>query len=81
MTTSLEKALKRIKLPQIRTLILPPAAHSILRHCHNVEDVVYVARDITWPRYRFPKSLGSNRNSNIKRLAFSLILWPNLPRE
>ena len=81
LTTSLEKALKRVKLPQIKTLILPPAAHPILRHCRNVEDVVYVVRDRTWPSDQFLESLSSNPNSKIKRLAIPLTLWPNLSRE
>ena len=78
-TGLLEKALKRVKLPQIKTLILSPNAHPILRHCHNVEDVVYAARP--WPRNGFLKSLGSNRGSKVKRLAIPLILWPNPSRE
>src|SRR5579872_348539 len=35
----LRDALKGIKLPQIRTLILPSMAHSLLRHCPNVDDL------------------------------------------
>ena len=31
--------LKYATLPQIRTAILPPAAHHILRHCPNIEDL------------------------------------------
>ena len=82
LSTSLEKALKRsIKLPQIKTLILSPAAHPILRRCPNVEDVVYAVRNRTWPSNGFLKSLRSNRNSKIKRLAIPLILCPNPSRE
>ena len=31
--------LKSTTLPQIRTVILPSAAHHILRHCPNIEDL------------------------------------------
>ena len=81
MGTSLKEALERVKLPQIKTLILPPTAHHILRHCHNVEDVVYVARNITWPSDEFLASLGPSRNSKIKRLTIPLIVWPSPSRE
>ena len=77
MGTSLKEALERVKLPQIKTLILPPTAHHILRHCHNVKDVFYVARNITWPSDAFLASLGSSRNSKIKRLTIPLIVWPS----
>ena len=80
-TTILEKVFKRVKLPQIKTLILPPAAHPILRHCHDIEDVVYVVRDGTWPSDGFLESLASNRNSKIKRLAIPLVSWPNPSRK
>ena len=82
LSTSLEKALKRsIKLPQIETLILPPAAHPILRLCHNVEDVVYAVGDRALPSSGFLRSLESIRNSKIKRLAIPLISWPDPSRE
>ena len=81
MTTPLEKALKRVKLPQIRTLILPPAAHPILRHCHNVEDIIYKVSKLTWPFDGSPESLESNQKSQVKRLAIPLHLWPNSFRE
>lgn len=35
----LRKALRGLKLPQIRTLILPSTAHHILRHCPNVDNL------------------------------------------
>jgi len=38
-TEPLRKALHGIKLPQIRTLILPSMAHCLLRHCPNVDDL------------------------------------------
>lgn len=33
------RALDGIKLPQIKTLILPSMAHCLLRHCPNVDDL------------------------------------------
>ena len=81
MTTSLEEALKRVKLPQVETLILPPTAHPILRHCRHVKDVVYMVKDITWPSDGFLASLASNQNSKVNRLAIPLILWPNPSRK
>jgi len=33
------KALDGVKLPQIRTLILPSTSHGLLRHCPNVDDL------------------------------------------
>lgn len=36
----LETELKGIKLPPIRTLILPLTGHPLLQHCCDVEDVV-----------------------------------------
>jgi len=35
----LRNALNGVELPQIRTLILPSMAHSLLRHCPNVDDL------------------------------------------
>ena len=35
----LRHALGGVELPQIRTLILPSMAHSLLRHCPNVDDL------------------------------------------
>ena len=42
ITTPLENALKGVKLPQIKALILFPTAHPLLQHCRNVEDVACV---------------------------------------
>ena len=39
MTTKLRLAFEKIKLPSIRTVVLPTIAHHILRSCPNVEDV------------------------------------------
>ena len=81
VATALEKALEGVNLPQIKTLILSTDYHPILRHCHNVEDVVYVAGHGAWCSDEFLESLASNQNPKIKRLAIPLILWPNPSRE
>lgn len=69
----LENALKGIKLPQVRTLILPPAAHHLLRCCPNVEDVDWVIGDKAVTSDEFLGSLASIRHSKIKRLAIPLV--------
>jgi len=81
ITTPLENALKCVKLPQIKTLILPPTAHPLLRHCHNVEDVVYVVGDEIPPSDEFLESLASNQDSKVKRLAIPLVLWGDPSRK
>lgn len=89
---TLKNALINIKLPMIKTLIIPPTAHPLLRHCHDVEDIVYVvgdsachaARDKTKSRCyesEFLGSLASNKDSKIKRLAIPLVWWPNPSRK
>ena len=79
ITTRLKKALKGVKFPQIKTLILPPAAHLLLKHCRNVEEVFCVCYKYeTVPSDGFLIALTSNRKSKIKRLAIPLVLWPNL---
>ena len=79
--TSLKKALKGVKLPQIKTLILPPNAYPFLRHCRDVENVVCVVMyGITYSD-GILRSLASNRNSKVKRLAMPLGLWTNPSRE
>ena len=56
------RTLTRVKLPKIRTLITPPAAHPLLRHCHSVEDVVYVVvTDETKLRHYEPMLLQAPR--------------------
>ena len=77
----LEVALKRVELPQIKTLILPPTAYPILRHCRDVEDVVYVVGDKTRSSHELVESLASNQNSKVKGLAIPLISWPNASRK
>ena len=78
----LKKALKHIKLPQIKTLIIPPAAHSLLRHCRDIEDLA-CSSDASrkFPSDTILGSLASNRDSKIKRLMIPLILWANPSRK
>ena len=78
----LKKALKRIKFPQIKALILPPAAHSLLRHCHGIEELVCVRQAcINFPSDTILGSLASNRDSKVKRLMVPLVSWTNPSRK
>ena len=77
IATPLKDALRGAKLPQIKTLILPPAAHPLLRHCRNVEDVVCLVGCKITSFDRFLGSLAFNRDSKVKRLAIPLVLWTN----
>ena len=74
-TTPLKKALRRVKLPQVKTLIIPPAAHPLLQHCCGVEDIVCMNMYKTRSPDGFLRSLAPNRDSKIKRLAIPLTLW------
>ena len=73
-TMLLRKALRRVKLPQIKTLILPPAAHPLLKHCPDVEIVDWLIGDIITTSSEFLRPLASIRDSKIKRLAIPLVL-------
>ena len=73
ITAPLENALKRVKLPQIKALILPPAAYPFLRRCHNVEDIVCVVSSDDACYDGFIESLASNRDAKVKRLAIPLV--------
>ena len=77
ITIPLQEALKRVKLPQIRTLIIPPEAYPLLWHCCDVEDVVCVTRDNTISSDEFLGALSSNRNTKVRRLAIPLVSWGN----
>ena len=81
MTSPLKNALKRVKLPQIQTLIIPPAAHPLLRSCLNVEDVVCAVRYNFTSSDGFLRSLSFNRDSKVKRLAVPLVLWSKPSRK
>ena len=80
-TTELKYALMGVELPQIKSLILPPAAHFLLRHCRHVEDVVCVTGDLDMSPGGFLISLSSKRDSKVKRLAISLVTWDNPSRK
>jgi len=80
IATPLKSALKGVKLPQIKTLIIPPAAHPLLRHCRNVEDVVCVVGSKPIHSEEFLRSLGFNQDSKVKQLAIPLVLWENPSR-
>ena len=80
MTAPLKDALEGVKLPQIKTLILPPAAHPLLQHCHNAEDVICVIEYYTGSSDEFFESLASNQDSKVKRLAIPL-LWGKQSRK
>ena len=75
--TPLKSALKGVKLPQIRTLILPPFAYPLLQHCSEVEDVVCVVNFQTVSSDEFLGSLASNQDSKVMRLAIPLVMWTN----
>ena len=81
ITTSLEKALKHVELPQIKLLILPPAVHPLLRHCRNVEDVVYVVVNKAILTDEFLGSLASNQDSKVKHLTIPLVSSGNPSRK
>ena len=76
---SLENELGRVKLPQIKTLILPPHAFPLLRSCRNVEDVVYVlvGSGIEFVK-EFWESLASIQDSKVKRLTIPMISRENI---
>ena len=78
---TLELKLKRVELPQIKALILPPAAHPLLKRCPNVEDVNWVIGDSTISSDKFLESLASIPDSKIKRLAIPLVLWGDPSRK
>ena len=71
-TTPLRSALKGVKLPQIKTLILPPVAYPLLQHCCDVEGVACVVGYREEPTDEFLKSLASNQHSKVKRLMIPL---------
>jgi len=73
ITNSLKNALKRYKLPQIKTLILPPCAHPLLKRCCNAEDVDCVVTDRPVPSEKLLGFLASIRGSKVKRLAIPLV--------
>ena len=79
-TALLREALQRVKLPQIKTLTLPPAAHPLLKHCPNAEDVDWLIGDDVKVSDEILGSL-PNRDSKIKRLTIPLVLSENPSRK
>ena len=80
-TTSLTKALEGVTLPQIKTLHPTPCAYSLFQHCPNVEDIVCsTAYRSGRSNDGFLRSLMSNPDSKLKRLAIPLALLPNSSR-
>ena len=77
----LRKALSGVNLPQIKTLVLPPATYPLLNHCSDVEDVVCVIGYRTILSEEFLESLTSNPDSKVKRLAIPLVSRSNPSRE
>jgi hypothetical protein len=77
LKNALKNSLKRVELPQIKTLILDPAAYPLLKRCRNVENVACVAVCSTGFSDKFLGSLASNKDSKVKRLAVPLFLWGN----
>ena len=77
----LRKALSGVNLPQIKTLVLPPATYPLLNHCSDVEDVVCVIGYRTILSEEFLESLASNPDSKVKRLAIPLVSRSNSSRE
>ena len=83
ITTRLKAALKGVKLPQIKTLMLPPVAYPLLQHCCDVEDVVCMIKDqVLESSYTgFLRSLAPKRGSKVKRLAIPLVTLYNPSRK
>ena len=70
--SQLRKALEHVKLPQIKTLIMPATAHPLLEHCPEVEDVVCVVMHWNVSSGAFHRSLAFNPGSKVRRLAIPL---------
>ena len=76
-TIPLKEALEGVEFPQVETLILHPAAHPLLEHCPNVENLDWVIEDTYATSDEFLGSLASIRDSKIKRLTIPLVLEGN----
>jgi len=74
-------ALSGIKLPQIKALILPPIARTLVKHCPNVEDVYWVIEEQGVTSDESLWSLTSIQDSKIKRLAIPLVSPGNPSRK
>ena len=86
-TSQLKKALNgvngvnSVRLPQMKSLIIPPSAHTLLKHCPNVEEVDWVVGDQPVTCTEFLGSLGSIPDSKIRRLGIPLISPGNPSRK
>jgi len=70
----------RVKLPQIKTLIIPESAYPLLKRCPNVEDVVWVITDEPTTSDKFLRALPPSFRSKVKRLTIPLVLPCNPSR-
>jgi len=78
----LEGALGRwVVFPQIKTLIIPESTYPLLKHCPNVEDVVWVITDKKITSDAFLRSLPPSSRSKVKRLTIPLVLPCNPSRK
>ena len=80
-TISLQSALGGAKLPQIKSLTLPPATYPLLQHCHNVEDVTWVTRYQEQSSHQLFRYLASNRHPKVKRLVIPLVMQGDSSRK
>ena len=76
---ALETAKPRLQLRQVRTLVLPPVAHWLLRYCPNVEDLTCCCA--TTPDEAFVGSLVVGRLNLLTKFAVSCPgdtdIWPS----
>lgn len=75
---ALERAKLQLQLRQVRTLVLPPSAHWLLRYCPNVEDLTCCA---TKPDEAFVGSLVAGRLHHLTKFAVlcpgDTDIWPS----
>jgi len=67
------RVLENTKFPQIKALVLPPAAYPLLKHCINVEEVNWVSTSRPIASDEFLGSLATTRDSKIRRMTIPLI--------
>ena len=63
----------QVVFPQIKTLIIPKDAYPLLRHCPNVEDIVWVIVNRSITSDKFLRSLPPSWRSKVKRLMIPLV--------
>jgi hypothetical protein len=78
-TALFRNALRDIQLPQINTLTLHCAARPLLEHCLELEDLVCVSSSFDVLSDDFFRSLTTNRDLKIRRLAIPL-MWKEAAR-